>query len=285
MLATGLCFVAMTVFVKLVGTRLPSAQVGFLRYVLALPLILPALGLLRSGAARGLMGLFLWRGAAHVIAVVLWFYAIARLPVAEVTALNYLAPVYVTVGAALFLGERLAFRRILAVSVAILGAALILRPGFRAVEPAHLAMLGGSLALGASYILAKRLTRDASPELVVAMLSLATTVGLFPLALIGWVWPTLVELGLLALVALFATAGHYFMTIAFREAPVSVTQPVTFLQLLWSALAGWAIFGEAVDLWVIAGGTVIVLAVSFIAWREHVLARRVTPPVEAIKGG
>ena len=285
MLATGLSFVAMTVFVKLVGTRLPSAEVGFLRYALGLPFLIPALGVLRGGMERRLFVLFAWRGAAHVVAVILWFYAIARLPIAEVTSLNYLAPVYVTIGAALFLGERLALRRLAAVIVALIGALIILRPGLREVVPAHLAMLGGSMALGASYILAKRLTREASPELVIVMLSISVTLGLFPFALVGWVWPTRGEVALLVLVALFATMGHYFMTLAFREAPVSVTQPVTFLQLFWSVLAGWLIFDEAVDLWVIFGGTLIVMAVSFIAWREHVLARRVTPPVEAVKTG
>lgn len=284
MLASGLAFVAMTVLVKLVGTRLPAAEVGFLRYALGLPLLLPVLDTMRAGLSAPLLRLFAWRGAAHVIAVILWFYAIARLPVAEVTALNYLAPVYVTLGAALFLGERLALRRLAAVGAALAGALIILRPGLREVEPAHLAMLGGSLAMGASYVLAKRLTGLASPELVVVMLSITATIGLLPFALVGWVWPTPEEVGLLFAVATLATAGHYFMTLAFREAPVSVTQPVTFLQLLWSAIAGWAIFGEGVDPFVIGGGTVIVMAVSFIAWREHVLARRVTPPVEAVKG-
>jgi drug/metabolite transporter (DMT)-like permease len=284
MLATGLSFVAMTVFVKLVGTRMPSAEVGFLRYALGLPLLVPVIRKLWVPMDGRLFRLFAIRGAAHAAAVILWFYAIARLPVAEVTALNYLAPVYVTIGAALFLGERLALRRIAAVTAALLGALVILRPGIRVLEPAHFAMLGGALALGVSYILAKRLTREASPELVVVMLSVVTTVALFPFALPGWVWPTAREVGLLFAVAAIATAGHYFMTLAFREAPVSVTQPVTFLQLLWAALAGWVIFGEPVDIWVICGGATIVMAVSFIAWREHVLARRVTPPVEALKG-
>ncbi|MEL7026321.1 MAG: DMT family transporter [Pseudomonadota bacterium] len=285
MLATGLSFVAMTVFVKLVGTRLPAAEVGFLRYLLCLPLVVPALRGIDWGQISRQSWTFLsWRGAAHSLAVVLWFYAIARLPVAEVTALNYLAPVYVTIGAALFLGETLALRRIAAVVVAVCGALVILRPGFRTIDPAHLAILGGSVALGVSYLLAKRLTRDVSPEIVIVMLSVMVSLALFPVALwAGWVWPTWSEFWLLVLVAIFATAGHYFMTLAFREAPVSVTQPVTFLQLLWSALAGWIIFDEGLDIWVIAGGTVIVMAVSFIAWREHVLARQTTPPVEATK--
>ncbi|MEM9710427.1 MAG: DMT family transporter [Pseudomonadota bacterium] len=283
MLATGLTFVAMTALVKTLGTRLPAPEVAFLRYALVLPLLIPGLALIRRASPSGqLLWLFTLRGGVHAMAVILWFYAMARLPIAEVTALNYLTPVCVTLGAALFLGERLAIRRLLAVGVALIGAVLILRPGFRAVEPAHLAMLANALFLGSSYLLAKRLTREASPELVIVMLSFLVTVALFPFALVGWVWPNWGELGLLFLIAILATLGHYFMTIAFRAAPVSVTQPVTFLQLVWSGLVGWMIFAEPVDPYVIAGGTVIVMAVSFIAWRESVLARRSSDPVPGV---
>ena len=73
------------------------------------------------------------------------------------------------------------------------------------------------------------------------------------------------------------------MTLAFRAAPLAVTQPVTFLQLVWAVLLGALVFGEGVDLFVILGGTVIVGAVSFISWREEVLKRRITPPVPATK--
>ena len=92
------------------------------------------------------------------------------------------------------------------------------------------------------------------------------------------------ELGALFLVASFATAGHYFMTLALQAAPVAVTQPVTFLQLIWATLVGAAIFHESVDLWVVAGGTLILGAVSFISWREFMLNRRdLTPPSIAPK--
>jgi drug/metabolite transporter (DMT)-like permease len=85
-------------------------------------------------------------------------------------------------------------------------------------------------------------------------------------------------------VACLATAGHYTMTLAFAAAPVTVTQPVTFLQLLWSVLLGALFFGEPVDGWVVLGGLVIIAAVSFITWREAVLKRRaVTPNVNATK--
>ncbi|MEO0655753.1 MAG: EamA family transporter, partial [Pseudomonadota bacterium] len=71
----------------------------------------------------------------------------------------------------------------------------------------------------------------------------------------------------------------YTMTRAFAAAPVAVTQPATFLQLVWAVLAGWVIFGETIDVWVVIGGTIVLMAVSFIAWREYVLNRRAVTPV------
>jgi drug/metabolite transporter (DMT)-like permease len=74
------------------------------------------------------------------------------------------------------------------------------------------------------------------------------------------------------------------MTLAFSAAPVAVTQPVTFLQLIWAPLLGAVVFDEAVDIWVVSGGALILGAISFITWREAVLKRRaITPPVPATK--
>jgi drug/metabolite transporter (DMT)-like permease len=194
---------------------------------------------------------------------------------AEVTALNYLNPVYVTLGAIVVFGEKLAARRILAILAALLGALIILRPGMRAIEPGHVAMLGTAMLFAASYLIAGRMSGLVKPVVVVAMLSITVTIGLAPFALANWVTPTPGELGWLFGVALFATAGHYTMTLAFASAPMSVTQPVTFLQLVWSVLIGWLLFSEPVDGWVIFGGGLILGAVSFITWREAVLKRRV----------
>ena len=73
------------------------------------------------------------------------------------------------------------------------------------------------------------------------------------------------------------------MTLAFAAAPLTVTQPVTFLQLVWAVLLGAFAFGEGIDGWVVLGGTVIMAAVSFITWREAVARRKVTPPTHATK--
>ena len=110
-------------------------------------------------------------------------------------------------------------------------------------------------------------------------MSVTVAIGLLPLAIVVWVPPTPTQWAWMFLVAVFATAGHYSMTLAFAAAPVTVTQPVTFLQLVWAVLIGAILFGEPIDGWVILGGTVILAAVSFITWREHVLKRRATTPV------
>ncbi|MDW3222691.1 MAG: DMT family transporter [Paracoccaceae bacterium] len=285
MFVTGLCFVAVTALVKYIGPRLPPVEMAFLRYLLGLVFLIPAIGSLRqTRLSKRQWGLFGVRGLVHGCGVMLWFYAMVRIPIADVTAMNYLAPVYVTIGAALFLGEKLAFRRVLAVMAALIGALIILRPGFREVSSGHLAMLLTAVLFGVSYLTAKVMADEVKPSVVVAMLSIFVTIVLAPFALAVWVTPTLGDLALLFCVACFAVAGHYTMTLAFAAAPLTVTQPVTFAQLIWAVLIGYLIFGEAVDVWVLIGGVVILGSVVFITWREAVLKRgETTPTVHATK--
>lgn len=270
MVVTGLLFVAVTGTVKWVGDAVPPAQGAFLRYLLGLPLLLPMLGVFR----RGLPGigaaewrLFAGRGLAHAVAVILWFFAMTRIPIAEVTAMGYLTPVLTAVGAVLLLGERMTPARALAVAGALVGAMLILRPGMRALDPGHVAMLGTSLGFAASYLILKRVSGH-HPAVVVVMLSLFVTVFLAPFAAMDWTTPSAFQVAQLFLVAVFATAGHYTMTLAFAAAPVTVVQPAVFLQLVWAAALGALAFGEAIDPWVILGGTVIVAAASLVALAE-----------------
>lgn len=279
MATAGLCFVAVTALVKVLGARIPAAEQAFLRYVLGLVFLVPMIGPMRAAKLDArLWKLFTLRGAGHTVAVILWFYAMTRIPISEVTAMNYLSPVYVTLGAALFLGERLAARRVIAVIVALVGVAIILRPGFREVNTGHLAMLATAVLFAVSYLTAKIVSDEVAPAVVVGMLSITVTIGLAPFAIAVWVWPTLWELGMLFAVAIFATGGHYAMTLAFRAAPVTVTQPVTFLQLIWAVLLGALVFAEPVDGFVILGGVVILAAVTFITWREAVLKRQAVTP-------
>lgn len=279
MVVTGFLFVGVTATVKHLGGRVPAAEAAFLRYLLGLVFLLPLLGAIRRAKLdTRRIGLFALRGLIHSVGVILWFFAMTRIPIAEVTALNYLSPVYITVLAAIFLNERFSWARGGAIAAALIGVVLILRPGFREVGPGHMAMMGTALLFAFSYMIAKVMSDEVSPTVVVAMLSVWTTLGLAPAAIAVWVWPTWDEIGWLFLVATLATTGHLTMTLAFKSAPISVTQPVTFLQLVWATILGWAVFGEGVDSFVLAGGTIIVASVVIISFREA-RQRPKTPPV------
>jgi drug/metabolite transporter (DMT)-like permease len=285
MLVTGLCFVAVTGIVRHLGTDLPAVQGAFMRFLFGLVFLAPVLlSTFRMAAVQAALPMFALRGALHTLAVSLWFYAMARIPVAEVTAIGYLNPIVVTLGAAIAFGERLAARRLMAIGVALLGAVVVLRPGLREILPGHYAQLGAAVSFGLSYLIAKRLSERIPAGAVVAMLSLTVTLGLAPLALSVWVPMHAEQMVWLALVAAFATAGHYCMTRAFAAAPMTVTQPVTFLQLVWATLLGVLVFDEAADPWVFLGGGLIIGAISYMTWREAQLKRRaVTPAVGETK--
>lgn len=284
MLATTISFVGVNIIVHFIGTSIPTAQNAFLRFAWGWLFLAPAILALRHRRfPPQVWGLFGLRGAVHAVAVILWFYAMARVPMADVTAIGYLNPIVVTIGGALLLGEGFAWRRGMAIIIGLIGGLIILRPGLREIEPGHISQLGAALFFGIAYIIAKRLTRFASPGDIVAMMTVTVTLVLAPFAIAVWVPLTWAQLGWIGLTAVFATLGHYCMTRAFACAPVTVTQPVTFLQLIWASMAGWLLFGETVDPYVVLGGGLIITAVSYMTWREAATRRQITPVMPATK--
>ncbi len=263
MVLSTLAFVGVNGIVKHLGTDLPAAQSAFLRFAFGVFVFLPMLpGMLRTAYPAPIWRLFLLRGVLHVAAVLFWFYAMARVPVADMSAIGFLNPVLVLIIAGLLLGEGLSARRLTVAGVALLGAVMVLRPGLREISPGHMAQLAATLCFAATYICAKRLSLAVPAGVVVAMMSFSVTLGLLPMALWVWVPVSLTQILWLALVALLATLAHYAMTRAFQAAPLAVTQPVVFLQIIWASLLGVLVFGERIDPWVIVGGAVIVAAVS-----------------------
>lgn len=269
MVLTGLFFVGVSATVKYGAQGLPAAQAAFLRYLVGLVFILPMIWRLKDLRLPGLAWrLFAWRGLFHTIAVTMWFFAMTRIPLAEVAAMNYLSPIYITILASLLLGERFVPARGMAVAAAFVGTLMILRPGFRELGEGHLAMLLTALAFAGSFLIGKRLSDTASPAVIVTLLSLTVTIGLAPLAVVVWETPSAPEIFWLTVTAALATAGHYTMTLAFKQAPITATQPVTFLQLVWATLIGAFVFGEGIDAMSVAGGAVIALAVIGLALYE-----------------
>lgn len=275
MFITGLCFVSVTVSVRYIGPRIPAAESAFIRYLVGTLLLLPVYYRIYRGTIRiratAMMGV---RGVAHGLGVILWFFAMANIPIAQVTALGYLTPVVVTVAAAIFLKEKLHTRRVVAVMVGFVGVLVIVRPGFSEISIGQLAQLATTPLFAVSMILAKKLTEESEPLAIVAGLSLVCTVTLLVPALVNWVMPNTIEVLLLSLTAVFATYGHYAMTLAFKYAPLTALQPISFLQLVWASLAGILLFSESVDFYVVLGGAILVLSASYIAHRESQLNRQ-----------
>lgn len=269
MLLTGTLFVGVVVAVRYLGTEMHPIQAAFIRYCFGIILILPSLtrmGVLSLNPQRiGFHGL---RGLIHSGGVMLWFFAMTRIPIAEITALGFTTPIFATLGATFFLGERFKSFRMIAILVGFLGALMILRPGFRVIDIGAFAQLGAAPLFACSYLMAKSATRKESSAMIVVLLSVSCTFVLAVPALLVWREPTLPELTLLAVTAVLATAGHYCMTRALKAGEVSAVQPFTFIQLVWATLLGLILFDESPDVWIWCGGAVIVGAASWMAHKE-----------------
>ena len=269
MALTGLLFVAVTGIVRHLGTDMSPVQAAFIRYAMGVVIMAPIILRVRwTRIASGRVGMFLTRGLVHGAGVMLWFYAMAHIPIAEVTALGFTAPIFTTIGAALFLGEKVRARRIGAVLMGFAGALIILRPGIAVIDPGAIAQLVAAPLFAASFILAKKLTETDPTRVIVGGLTIIVTLVLLVPAMLVWRTPTPVELGWLFATASFATAGHLTLTQAFRAAEITATQPVAFLQLVWATLLGYYAFGETPDMFTWIGAAVIVASATYIAHRE-----------------
>ena len=275
MVAGGLLFVAVTVLVRHLGTDMPAVQAAFIRYLIGLVLVLPLMWRMRwRGIRPGSFKLYFYRGIVHGAGVMLWFFAMARIPLAEVTAIGFSTPVFTALGAILIFHEKVRLRRMLAIFAGFVGTLVILRPGFQTIEAGSLAQLIAAFCFAGSFLFAKRMTRSENSGDILVMLTIFCTLALLPGAIYYWREPTWTEIGWLALVAVFATTGHYALTRAIAHAPLTVTQPLSFLQLVWAIIFGYWLFDEVPDTWVIAGALMIVGAISYLAHREAVAARR-----------
>lgn len=272
---SGLVFSCFMAIVRYVGATLDPIQTGFMRYAFALVFMAPFFLRLRpSDLRRANLPAHALRGFLHGSGVLLWFFAMTKMPLAEVTAMGFTAPVYTTLLAALFLGEVIRLRRIVAIALGLFGALVIIRPGFEVVDEGAIAMLLAAPIFACADIVAKKLTVTESGTAVVAYLSVFVTIFTLIPALYVWRMPTTEELVLVAVTAGLATLGHLLMTQGFKVAEMSAIQPIKFVQLVWSALIGFAIFGEVPEVFTWIGAAIIVGSISYIAHREAVARRK-----------
>jgi drug/metabolite transporter (DMT)-like permease len=202
-------------------------------------------------------------------ASLLFFGALARLPLVDVLALFFVSPLVVTALAPIVLRERVGWRRVAAVVVGFVGVLVLLRPGLGAFEPFALVALAAGVVHGV-YLLVTRKLAGTAPPLVTLLYS-----ALFGTVLLSaWVLPTWVAPGsrdLLVMVALgaAATLGHYLVVKAFDHAPASWLAPVGFAEIVGATLVGFVAFGDLPDAVSWVGIAVIVGSGLYISLRER----------------
>jgi len=269
MALAGVCFVAMTGVIRGLLSEVNPFQAAFVRYVFGLILVIPIFIKIGVDGIRSRPIAFLaGRGAVHGIGVMLWFFAMTRIPVAEVSALGFTSTIFTIIGALLFLKESLYRHRVIAVFAGLFGTLVILRPGFQIIDIGAIALLASAVLFSCSLLMAKHLTRTESNTTIIAFLSLFAALALLPFALSVWRTPSALEIFWLLITAILATSAHYAMNKAFTHADITALQPVMFLQLVWATLLGLIIFDEHPDLWVWIGGGIIIITATITARRE-----------------
>jgi len=273
----GIAFATMHATFRYAASDQHPFEVTFFRNFLALLVMGPIL--LRHGFSvfrTQRLPLHLLRGVIHVTAMLIFFSAVPITPLSTIAAMSFTAPLFVTIGAVIFLGEVVRARRITALGLGLIGTLIIVRPGFIEVELGPMLVLTSAAIWGGAMVVIKLLSRtESSFTLTAYMMVILTPVSLVP-ALFVWQWPTLAELGWFAGLGIFGTVGHLCLAQAFREADTSAVMPVDFLRLLWSSMFGFLLFAEVPDIWVFVGAVVIFSSTVYLAYREAKIARQTT---------
>ena len=264
-----LSFSAMAIAVRELQPHMGSFEILFVRSVVML-LIVAAMAP-RAGAAAlrtQRFPLHLWRSLVHLAGQYLWVYSIGALALATVFAIEFTIAVWVALLAALFLGERLTWARLVQLALGVAGVMIILRPGGLAFHPAALAMILGSLCYAASIICTKRLSATDAPHTVLFWMSLIQTPVTLAAALPHWVAPPLASLPWIALIGSGSYAAHYSMTRSMKLVDATVAAPIDFIRLPLIAILGALLYGESLDPLVMVGAAVIFAGTYYSLRRE-----------------
>jgi len=206
------------------------------------------------------MGPFAVRGVLAMTNMTLLLSALALMPVAEVSAINFLRPMLTTLLAVVFLSESVNVQRWISILVGFIGALIIIRPGFIELNTGILLALASCITAAVTFILVKTLTGRENPDVI----AFYQPVFVMPIAavLMAFVWevPTWADVGWCGVLGLFAITTHRTMNRAFAAVELSFLQPLEFIRLPIAAALGWIAFGDATDIYTWIGGTVIFAA-------------------------
>lgn len=218
------------------------------------------------------------RNVVHYMGQYGWFYAISLIPLARVISIEFTMPIWTAILAAMFLGERLSGTRLAAIALGFIGILVIARPGIDVVGAGETAALFAALMFAVSATLIKSLTRtDSAMTIVAYMFGIQTVLGFLP-AYWVWEWPSLELWPWVAVVGVAGTLSHYCFTRALAAADATVVVPMDFLRVPSTALVGWLLYREGVDIY-LALGAALILAGNFLNLR-----REGPPPNRPVKG-
>ena len=279
MVAAMASFVIGDSMIKYAGQELPPGQMMFVRGLFASAVTLSvarAAGALGSlSLARNPLG---WlRTVGDIGATLTFFMALVRLPFAEVNAIAQLAPMAITAGAALFLGEPVGWRRWLALFVGLVGVLLIIRPGGSAFDWAALFVIGSVLCVAMRDLLTRQIGLAIPALLLASITAVSVTIGgLALLPFETWRMPSTGQLILLAMAGTTGFAGNYWTILAFQTGEMSVVAPFRYTAVVFALLSGYLTFGELPDAITFVGIAIVIGAGLYTLHRER-LRRRGSP--------
>ena len=270
MVLGGFLFSLLNTIARDLTLHLDVYQSQFLRYLFGLLVILP--WVFRDGWRAympvNLAGQF-WRGGVHTLGLVLWFTALPKISLADMTAIGFTGPIFIMLGAAWFLGEPMRKDRWIAAIIGFSGVLVVVLPKMSGDGGWYnLVMLASAPVFAASFLITKALTRYEKPGVIVLWQALTVTVLSLPMAIPNWQMPTPVQWLAFAATGVLGTLAHYCLTRAFALADISATQSLRFLDLVWASVLGWLVFGDIPSQSTWLGAFVILWATVWIARRE-----------------
>lgn len=269
MLISALGFTFMSVTVKYV-TGIPLFEKVFFRNLISLVV---AFFMLKKSSApmfgrRENQLALLARSIFGLAGVVLNFYAIANLTLADSSMLGKLSPIFVTIMACIFLKEKIDNKQILSIIVTFLGTLLVIKPEFSLEMLPSLSGIMSAASAGVAYTLLRYLKDKESPDTIIFYFSLISVVFTAPFALAEYVQPTFIQLGLLLATGVFASVGQFGITYAYKFAKATEVSIYNYSAIVFGIILGFIFFGEIPDTLSLLGGAIII-AVAFYIFKHN----------------